>query len=136
MPNWKKIVEDQNRKKYKFPAGWSTREEIAEQLDCSPERVAEILAPAIKAGEVEKSAFPVWDSISSRKVTIVGYRVKSAPEEKPEKTSRSGYPPAPGTRVRRRDGGEGTYIGNGKVQWDSGVTTIPKGSTKRKILPI
>lgn len=76
MPNWKRVVSEQNSKVYKWPPGWDTREKVAEHLECSEDRVSEILAPALKSGEVEKASFPVWDSERQRKVYVVGFRTR------------------------------------------------------------
>ena len=61
MANWNKIVEAHNKEHYKWPSGWDTRETIAEQLECSPERVAEQLSSSIKGGQVEKKAITYWN---------------------------------------------------------------------------
>jgi L-amino acid N-acyltransferase YncA len=85
MANWKKIVSSANARRYKWPSGWETRDKIAEQLDCSPERVADVLAPAIKAGEIERAVFPVWDAENHRKVLVTGYREAVKPAAAPAK---------------------------------------------------
>jgi len=72
--NWKTYVVDLQRRSYKLPEGWDSREDIAEQLDCSPEKVIDHLRPAIKAGEVESKQFDVWDDGLERKVRITAYR--------------------------------------------------------------
>lgn len=78
MSNWKKVVEKQNAKKYAWPAGWDTREQVAKDLECSPDRVASLLSLAIQSGEVEAKAFPVWDKMLKRTIRVVGYRQRSA----------------------------------------------------------
>jgi predicted ArsR family transcriptional regulator len=75
---WKKLVNKQNQKHFAWPAGWDTAEEIAEQLECSPERVREHLSPSIKAGEVECKQHTIWDAETGRKITKTGFRVVSA----------------------------------------------------------
>ena len=72
--NWKTYVVDLQRRSYKLPEGWDSREDIAEQLDCSPEKVLDHLRPAIKAGEVESKQFDVWDDGLERKVRVTAYR--------------------------------------------------------------
>jgi biotin operon repressor len=72
--NWKNYVEKQNAKVYTLPAGWDSRESIAEQLECSPDRVREHLQPGIAAKEIESRQFPVWDSALGRKVAVTAYR--------------------------------------------------------------
>lgn len=72
--NWKNIVEKQNASLYRWPAGWDTREQVAAQLECSPDRVSTILAPGIKDGSIEVKAFPVWDKVMKRTTKVMGYR--------------------------------------------------------------
>ena len=137
MANWKRIVEDHSKKAYKWPKGWDSRETIAEQLECSPERVAEILSRAIKDGEVEKKPIAYWDDNLKKKVIAIGYRQVEKKEESTKKLSVTiSWPPAEGTRVARKDNpkSRGTYIGKGKVKWDSGPTTKPSGTTIQKII--
>ena len=137
MPNWNRIIGDHNKKAYKWPDGWDTKETIAEQLDCTTRQVAEHLAGAIKSGDVEKRLITYWDDRAKRKATAYGYRpiLKSAPKPK-ELSATIKWPPAEGTRVARRDNpsSKGTYIGNGKIQWDQGLITQPKERTLEKII--
>ena len=137
MPNWNRIIENSNKKAYKWPDGWDPKETIAEQLECSPERVAEHLSSAIRNGEVEKKLITYWDDYTKRKVSAYGYRpvTKSAPKEAKVSVTIK-WPPAEGTRVARKDNpnSRGTYIGKGKVQWDSGPIAQPKGRTIEKII--
>jgi hypothetical protein len=150
--NWKNVVTKINRKQYAWPPGWETREEVAEQLECSPERVSEILAPGIRNGDVEKGSFAVWDDHLHRKVMITGYRMRPtgslAPEPAPAKSPRPATPtvagrgpgrpkthvaPAPGDRVRSRKRGTlGTVRSDGGINWDSGNTTFPGPNTMRE----
>jgi hypothetical protein len=74
--NWKTLVEKQNAETYTLPDGWDSRDAIAEQLECSPERVRLELAPAIKAGTVEMNVFPVWDKVTKRVQRVTAYRTK------------------------------------------------------------
>jgi hypothetical protein len=118
MPNWNKIVASANAEKFKFPSheGWVTREKVAEELDCSPERVPEVLSVAIRSGAVETRAFTVWDSAGQRKTRVIGYReVRSAAHVKGEL--------AEGSRIRhRRSGRLGTISkdrGKWVARWDS-----------------
>lgn len=76
--NWKTTVAKLNAKHYAFPAGWDTRDAIAEQLECSTDRVDTLLGPGLKSGEIEKQQFPVWDARLGRKVLVWGYRQRSA----------------------------------------------------------
>lgn len=82
--NWRTFVEKKNAKTFVLPSGWDSRDKIAEQLECSPDRVDDHLRPAIKSGEVERQQFPVWDSQLKRKVLVTAYRetkAMSAPTE-------------------------------------------------------
>lgn len=76
--NWKNAVAKLNARHYAFPAGWDTRDAIAEQLECSTDRVDTLLGPGLKSGEIEKQQFPVWDARLGRKVLVWGYRQRSA----------------------------------------------------------
>lgn len=76
--NWKNHVEKISARNFVLPAGWDSREKVADQLECSPERVRVVLAPAIKAGEIEQAVFPVWDPIVKRVVRTTAYRLKPA----------------------------------------------------------
>lgn len=89
--NWTAIVEKKNAEIYRIPPGWDSRDEVAEKLGCSPERVTEVLRHAIKAGEVEKKLFPVWDKSGKRVLQMLAYRPTPAknsvasPTTKPKK---------------------------------------------------
>lgn len=72
--NWKQLVATNNAKTFVLPEGWDSRETVATQLECSAERVRILLAPAIKAGEVEVKMFPVWDKNLRRVVQTTAYR--------------------------------------------------------------
>ena len=80
MTNWKSLVEKTNAKTYVLPEGWDSRDSIAEQLGCSPEKVNDHLRPGLSAGEIEKQQFPVWSSQLSRKVMVWAYRRVQAKE--------------------------------------------------------
>jgi DNA-binding Lrp family transcriptional regulator len=82
--NWKNYVVDLQRQTYRLPPGWDSREDIAAQLDCSPERVLDHLRPAIKSGAVEQGSFEVWDEKLGRKVRVTAYR--KAPTKSPTKS--------------------------------------------------
>jgi DNA-binding CsgD family transcriptional regulator len=72
--NWKSYVEKKNAKTYVLPDGWDSRDEVATQLDCSPEKVDDHLRPALKSGEVIKQQFKVWDESQKRLTFVVAYR--------------------------------------------------------------
>lgn len=77
--NWNKTVNDINRERYTIPAGWDTKEQVAESLQCSPDRVADLLKPGIQAGQIERQDFPVWDEARRLTTRVVCYREKPAP---------------------------------------------------------
>jgi hypothetical protein len=104
MPNWKKIVSSSNAKQYRWPAGWQTREQVAEDLECSRDRVAEVLAPAIEQGLIERKQFPVWDVVTHRKIMVTGYREIPRDERKSPAESREKKEPHDGAKVRRKRG--------------------------------
>lgn len=72
--NWKNYVEKQNAKTFVLPSGWDTKEQIAEQLDCSVEKVDDHLRPALKSGAVIKQQFKVWDGALGRNVMVWAYQ--------------------------------------------------------------
>ena len=77
---WKSLLNKQNAKHYRWPDGWDSAEDVARQLECSPERVREHLAPSIRAGEVEAKVHTIWCSATGRKVSKTGYRMVSKKE--------------------------------------------------------
>jgi hypothetical protein len=81
--NFKRIVENSNAKTYVLPEGWTPRDKVAEQLECSPDRVAQHLAPAIKEGTIETKAFPVWDKITKKVVRVTAYRETAKRSDSP-----------------------------------------------------
>ena len=80
--NWKTFVEKKNAKTFVLPAGWDSRDVVADQLECSPEKVDDHLRPALKSGEVIKQQFKVWDDGLKRLILVVAYR--EASKEKAE----------------------------------------------------
>lgn len=79
--NWKTTVSKLNEKHYAFPKDWDTREKIAQELECSTDRVDKLLAPGLKSGEIEKQQFPVWDTRLNRKMFVWGYRLRKETDE-------------------------------------------------------
>jgi DNA-binding CsgD family transcriptional regulator len=77
MKNWKLFVEKKNAKTFVLPDGWDSRDEVAQQLDCSTDKVDDHLRPALKSGEVIKQQFKVWDDGQKRLVFVVAYREAS-----------------------------------------------------------
>jgi hypothetical protein len=76
--SWRKIVETQNAKTFTLPAGWTPRAKVADELECSEDRVNHILRPSIKAGSVLVQQFRVWDKTAKRIVLVTAYREKHA----------------------------------------------------------
>lgn len=72
--NWKSYVEKKNAKTYVLPPGWDSRDHIAEQLECSPEKVDDHLRPSLRSGEVVKEIFSVWDPALKRLARVIAYR--------------------------------------------------------------
>lgn len=143
MPNWKNIVSSSNAKQYKWPAGWQNRDQVAEELECSRDRVAEVLAPAIEQGLIERRPFSVWDSVTRRKVTVFGYR-EIPKSERHEKTATSPgikKDPSEGAKVRRRRGSGkiGILSKDGKrwkITWPHCAPTFPSAAAFGKDLEI
>ncbi len=75
--NWKTIVDEHNKRAFAWPPGWSTKEDIAIQLGCTPDRVRDVLAPALRAGVVEAKMHRVWTD--GRMSRVIGYRQVAKP---------------------------------------------------------
>ena len=93
--NWTKTVTEINRKRYTIPDGWDTKEKIAADLQCSPDRVADLLKPGIQTGEIERQEFSVWDEKRRLTTRITCFRVgggepAAAGAAKPAAAVRSG----------------------------------------------
>lgn len=73
MTNWKTLAEKENAKTYVLPEGWDSRDTVAAQLDCSPEKVDDHLRPALKSGKVVKQQHRVWDAGLKRVITVTAY---------------------------------------------------------------
>lgn len=90
--NWIKAVNDINHTRYTIPEGWDTRDKVAESLQCSPDKVVDLLKPGIQSGDIEKQDFPVWDGNRRLTVRVTCYRLageKREPKERPEKATGS-----------------------------------------------
>lgn len=147
MPNWKSILEKQNAATYSWPRGWTSRDDVAEQLECSPDRVASLLAPGIRAGTVERQDFTVWDNRLKRLVRVTGYRetgkeeTSPAPESKKADEPRVTKEPLEGSRVRRRRGSGkvGILSKDGKrwkITWPHCPPTFPSAAAFGKDLDV
>lgn len=80
--NWKQLVEAQNKKTYVLPAGWDSRDKIAEQLECSVDNVRILLGPAIRNKTVEVQQFPIWDDITKKVIRVTAYRRRNVEPKK------------------------------------------------------
>jgi len=137
--NWKKLVHKQNAKHYAWPEGWDPAEVIAEQLECSPERVREHLAPSIRAGEVEVKQFTIWDGETGRKVVKTGFRIAGVKSQARHKSV--DYIQKPdrwqffeGATIKRIDSPRiGIVAKDGKISWEDGKVNIPSRSTAKKL---
>jgi len=143
MPNWKNIVSSSNAKQYKWPAGWQTRDQVAEELECSRDRVAEVLAPAIEQGIIERRPFSVWDPVTRRKITVFGYREipRSERKEKAAPSPAAKKEPLEGSKVRRRRGSGkiGILSKDGrrwKITWPHCAPTFPSAEALGRDLEI
>ena len=72
--NWKRVHEKILNKTHQPPHGWDSREYVASQLQCSPDKVSQVLGPGIKAGEIEVKVFSIWDKNIKRVVQRTFYR--------------------------------------------------------------
>lgn len=87
--NWLKAINDINKSRYTIPAGWDTKEQVAEKMQCSPDRVGDLLKPGIRSGDFERQEFSVWNE--SRRMTerVTCYRIAG---EKREPVVETGAP--------------------------------------------
>lgn len=74
MSNWKTTVNKANNKAFTVPEGWSTEEEIAEDLNCPLPQVKEVLKPGIRIGDIERHVFSVWNEELQSKKRVTCYR--------------------------------------------------------------
>ena len=133
MTNWKNILEKQNAAAYAWPKGWSSRDDVAEQLECAPERVAGLLAPGVRSGTVERQDFKVWDAKLKRLVRVTGYREPGKSITPAVQAVKVGDAPEPGTHVvSRRNGNTGVVQIGGAVLWCNGRSSRPTESAWRK----
>jgi hypothetical protein len=136
--NWKAEVHRMNAAAYGWPKGWSSREEIAEQLECSPERVREVLNPGIKAGAIEVKDFKIWED--GRFVRRTGYRKVgvAAPEAKPAPRIEGGIKVGMEVLSRKRGNrgkvikvvGDRLTIDWGGTVRDCGMSAVHKGDVR------
>ena len=72
--NWQKAIDKINIEKYRVPAGWDTKEKIAIELQCAPERVHDLLRGGLASGVFEAQEFPVWDAKRRMTIRVKCYR--------------------------------------------------------------
>lgn len=149
---WKKLLHKQNARHFAWPTGWDTAETIAEQLECSPERVREHLAPSIRAGEVEVKQFTIWDGETGRKIAKTGFRMAGMGKAEGERlkakkeatkpqaansklpASRSDrWPFREGAIIKRQDSPRIGVVKCGRIEWEDGVIAIPSKSQQQKL---
>ncbi len=75
--NWQKAVDKINVQKFSIPAGWDTKDKIAAELQCSPERVHDLLKGGLASGAFETQEFPVWDMKRRMTIRVRCYRQKT-----------------------------------------------------------
>jgi len=86
--NWKSFVNTDNAKRYVIPQGWTSKADIAKEIECSEDRIRPFLNAMIKEGKVEEKLFVVWDAGTERKVNVTAFRKVTkpvAPAVKPKK---------------------------------------------------
>ena len=76
------MVETTQSKTYVLPEGWDSRSDVAEQLECSEDRVRTLLLPAIKDKTVQVQTFPVYDKLTKKVIRVTAYRRVTQPEVK------------------------------------------------------
>ena len=140
---WKKLLHKQNARHFAWPAGWDTAETIAEQLECSPERVREHLAPSIRAGEVEVKQFTIWDGETGRKIAKTGFRMAGLKSQAPTTKSQAPalksqgrsdrWPFKEGAIIRRMDSQRIGVVKGGRIEWEDGIIAIPSKSQQQKL---
>jgi len=143
---WKKLIHKQNARHYAWPSGWDPAEVIAEQLECSPERVREHLAPSIRAGEVEVKQFTIWDGETERKVVKTGYRIAGAKshatalksQDRQKSVDSAVSPPdrwpfREGSVIKRIDSPRRGVVKSGRIHWEDGKVNAPSRSTAQKL---
>ena len=86
--NWLKLTNKINADRFQIPAGWETREQVAESLQCAPDKVADLLKAGIQAGDIERAQFPVW--CESRRMAIPTTCYREAQSDKPQTTAKPG----------------------------------------------
>lgn len=144
---WKKLLHKQNARHFAWPEGWDPAEVIAEQLECSPERVREHLAPSIRSGEVEAKQFTIWDSETGRKVIKTGFRIAgksqaqaaksqaaSTLDSRPLTQRKDRWPFSEGVKIKRLDSDTIGIVNGRSIHWQDGRVTTPVSLSSKKKL--
>ena len=76
--NWKSAVEKSLAEAHVLPAGWDSRDDVADQLGCSVERVRLLMAPLVKERKCEVKLFTVWDKELKKLSHVTAYRELAA----------------------------------------------------------
>ena len=82
--NWKKKVDEINRRRFTVPEGWETRDQVAENMECSADRVDKLLKPGLDDGTFERKLFSVWDDTRRMTVQVACYRMAEGGVAKPK----------------------------------------------------
>ena len=82
--NWKQTVNDISSRRYVIPDGWDTKEKVAKELECSPNKVPSILKPGIESGEIERQEFHVWDAKKKCVIRVACFRVTARRKRDPK----------------------------------------------------
>ena len=107
--NWTKTVATINREKFTIPDGWDTRDKVALDLQCAPDRVADLLKPGIASGQIERQEFPVWDEARRMTVRVTCFRVAEKAEAAAPVSAKGGSLADRITRALQRDPSQPNY---------------------------
>lgn len=71
--NWKKEVSKINSEVFVLPDGWTSREDVAKELDCSEDKVDDNLRAGLKSGRFIKQSHKVWNEALARCILVIAY---------------------------------------------------------------
>lgn len=97
--NWIKKINEINHRRFTIPPGWETKEQVAESLECSPDKVSDLLKPGIQSGDIERQDFQVWDDKRRMAVKVTCYRMAGGTEPEPRTLSIADIPAEKVTRI-------------------------------------
>ena len=139
--DWKKQLNDQNKRLFSFPAGWWKAEEIAAQVGCSAEKVKEHFSPSIKDGSIEAKQHVVWNPQLERKEYCWGFRPTKPAKATPPQHEEESDGDLVGRTVFGRNARGGSprkgvilseFPSSVKIQWSSGNVTTPSKAGFKK----